>query len=64
MDRIENNNNRRIDEEWITVTKRRLAELRSGKVKPIPGQVVFSQIKARFSEFQSRVNADAGNANP
>jgi len=31
-----------IDGEWIKVAKRRLAELRSGAVKPVPGNEVFS----------------------
>jgi putative addiction module component (TIGR02574 family) len=33
-----------IDAKWAEVAKRRLQELRSGKVKPIPGDLVFSEI--------------------
>lgn len=31
-----------IEREWATVAKRRLAELRSGRVKAIPGDEVFT----------------------
>ena len=36
-----------IEEEWLEVAKRRLLELRSGKVKPVSGEV-FAKIRARF----------------
>jgi putative addiction module component (TIGR02574 family) len=39
-----------IDREWVKVAKRRLAELRSGAVKPIPGNEVFAKIRERFEE--------------
>jgi len=39
-----------IDREWLSVAKRRLAELRSGSVKPNPGNEVFSKIRKRFGE--------------
>jgi putative addiction module component (TIGR02574 family) len=38
-----------IDRKWATVARRRLSELRSGKVKAIPGEEVFSRIWERFS---------------
>jgi putative addiction module component (TIGR02574 family) len=38
------------DVKWAEVAKRRLRELRSGKVKPIPGDQVFSEILGRFRE--------------
>ncbi|MCM2359808.1 MAG: addiction module protein [Geobacteraceae bacterium] len=37
-----------IDKEWLTVAKRRLAELRSGSANPVPGDEVFSKIRRRF----------------
>lgn len=37
-----------IDRKWIAVAQRRLAELRSGHVKPIPGEQVFTRIWKRF----------------
>ncbi len=37
-----------IDKEWAVVAKRRLAELRSGRVNPVPGDQVFAQIRERF----------------
>lgn len=39
-----------VDTKWAEVARRRLQELRSGKVKPIPGDQVFSEILDRFSE--------------
>ena len=32
-----------IDAKWAEVAKKRLQELRSGKVKPIPGDIVFDR---------------------
>lgn len=37
-----------IDRKWAAVAQRRLAELRSGQVKPIPGDQVFARIWKRF----------------
>ncbi len=37
-----------IDTEWVEVTKRRLVELRSCCVNPIPGDQVFARIRERF----------------
>jgi len=39
-----------IDIEWAKVAKRRLAELRSGQVKAIPGDRVFAKIRERFEK--------------
>ncbi|MBI4688924.1 MAG: addiction module protein [Nitrospirae bacterium] len=39
-----------IDIEWVKVAKRRLAELRSGNVKAIPGDAVFAKIQKRFEK--------------
>jgi len=39
-----------IDQEWVKVAKRRLAELRSGAVKPVPGNEVFRKIRGRFEK--------------
>jgi putative addiction module component (TIGR02574 family) len=38
-----------IDRQWTAVAKRRLEELRSGKVKPVPGEAVFARIRQRFA---------------
>jgi putative addiction module component (TIGR02574 family) len=38
-----------IDAKWTEVAKRRLQELRSGKVKPIAGDEVFDRALKRFS---------------
>jgi len=37
-----------MDHKWAQVAQRRLAELRSGQVKPIPGEEVFSKVWKRF----------------
>jgi putative addiction module component (TIGR02574 family) len=37
-----------IDREWAVVARRRLAELRSGRVKRVPGDDVFTRIRERF----------------
>ena len=37
-----------IDKKWAVEAKRRLAELRSGKVQAIPGDEVFSKVWKRF----------------
>ena len=39
-----------IDKEWVAVAKRRLAELRSGRVRPVPGDHVFARIRERFAD--------------
>ena len=36
------------DAEWIKIARRRLAELRSGSVSPIPGDEFFAKIRERF----------------
>jgi putative addiction module component (TIGR02574 family) len=37
-----------IDTEWVKIAKRRLAELRTGAVKSVPGEEVFAKIQERF----------------
>ena len=39
-----------LDVEWIKVAKRRLAELRSGRVWAISGDEVFAKIRERFEK--------------
>lgn len=39
-----------IEREWVKVARRRLAELRSGRVKAIPGDDVFANIMERFEK--------------
>lgn len=38
------------DRKWASEAKVRLEELRSGKVKPVPGEVVFRKIWKRFEK--------------
>lgn len=38
-----------IDKKWADVAKQRLSELRSGEVKAIPGDEVFSKIWNKYS---------------
>ena len=42
--------NTEIEREWVKVAKRRLAELRSGSIKAIPGSEVFAKIRERFEK--------------
>ena len=39
-----------VESEWVRVAKHRLAELRSGQVKTIPGSEVFAKIRNRFEK--------------
>ncbi|MBI1748242.1 MAG: addiction module protein [Acidobacteria bacterium] len=39
-----------IDKKWAAVAKRRLEEIRSGKVEAVPGEEVFKRIWNRFSK--------------
>ncbi|MDA8098196.1 MAG: addiction module protein [Nitrospiraceae bacterium] len=39
-----------IDTAWISVAKRRLAELRSGKAAAVSGSDVFSKVRERFEK--------------
>ena len=39
-----------IDAKWTQVAQRRLAELRAGAVRPVPGEQVFAKIRRRFEE--------------
>lgn len=41
--------NPEIDNQWAIVAKRRMDELHTGKVKPIPGDEVFAKIRQRFA---------------
>ena len=38
-----------IDRQWIVEAARRLEEVRIGRVKAIPGDQVFAQIRKRFA---------------
>ena len=38
------------DKKWIAEAKRRLDEMRAGKVKPIPGGEVFARIRERYGQ--------------
>jgi len=39
-----------IDELWKIEAERRVEEVRTGKVKTIPGEQVFAEIKERFGK--------------
>ena len=39
-----------IDAKWTEVARRRLQELRSGEVQPIPGGEVFAKVLKRLSK--------------
>ncbi len=37
-----------VDRKWARMAQRRLAELRSGKIEPVPGEEVFARVWKRF----------------
>lgn len=37
-----------VESEWMKVAQHRLAELRSGQVRAVPGSEVFAKISGRF----------------
>lgn len=37
-----------VDREWAEVARRRLEELRSGRVTAVPGDQVFAKVRKRF----------------
>jgi len=39
-----------VDAAWASVARRRLDDLRSGRVEAIPGEVVFERIRQRYSK--------------
>lgn len=39
-----------VDQKWAEAAKRRLEELRSGRVKAVPGDQVFAKVRERFGE--------------
>ncbi len=39
-----------MDKQWISVAKRRLSELRSGRVNPVPGEEVFAKARERLGK--------------
>jgi putative addiction module component (TIGR02574 family) len=41
---------REIDALWVKEAERRVAEIKTGKVKPISGNEVFGEIRARFAK--------------
>lgn len=43
-------NQKEIDEIWKIEAQRRVEEVRSGEVKPIPGDKVFEEIFERFGK--------------
>ena len=38
-----------IDGAWARIARRRLADLRSGRVKSVPGDQLFAKVKQRFA---------------
>ena len=39
-----------IDRAWVETARRRLSDIREGRVNAIPGERVFAGIQARFSK--------------
>jgi hypothetical protein len=42
--------NKENDQKWASTVKKRLEELRSGKVQAVPGEKVFENIWKRFEK--------------
>ncbi len=40
----------KVEKEWVRVAKRRLDELRSGRINAINGDEVFAEIQRRFEK--------------
>ena len=40
-----NSSDASVEDKWLAVAKRRLAELRSGRVIPVPGDQVFARVR-------------------
>ncbi len=38
----------KIDRKWAATAKRRLEQLQSGKISPVPGEQVFDGVSRRF----------------
>lgn len=38
------------EEKWIKIARKRLVDIRSGNISPIPGEEVFERIQKRFDE--------------
>lgn len=45
-----NRPNKAIDKKWINIAKKRLDDLRTGKVQAIPGDIVFNKVKELFEK--------------
>ena len=45
-----NPTSKEIDELWKTEAERRVEEIKNGKIKPIPGEEVFKEIRKKISE--------------
>ena len=41
--------NPEIDRAWVRIAQRRLADLRAGRVQPVPGDQVFAKIEEHFA---------------
>jgi len=46
---FEFSNRKEIDELWAKEAEKRISEIESGKVKSIPGEKVFEEIRNRFN---------------
>ena len=45
-----NQPNSEVDKKWNEVAQQRLLDMRSGKIKPIPGEQVFKNIWEKFAK--------------
>lgn len=45
-----NPSEKEVDELWADEAEKRVSELKDGKIKPIPGEDVFKEIRERLSK--------------
>jgi len=45
-----NPSQKEIDELWAKEAEKRVAEVRNGKVRPVPGEKVFEEVRERLSK--------------
>jgi putative addiction module component (TIGR02574 family) len=45
-----NPSQKEIDELWAKEAEKRVAEVRNGKIRPVPGEKVFEEVRERLSK--------------
>jgi putative addiction module component (TIGR02574 family) len=53
---VDRKNHSEIDKQWLKSARQRLDEIRSGKVKPVPGKQVFEKIWQTFDDTEKEID--------